>query len=101
MGLSYSSINVARSALSAFGIVINNVPVGKNATIIKFLKGVFHLRPPKPKYCKTWDVSKVLIHLQKLSPVKFISLKHLSLKLIMLIALSTANRVQTLHLLFY
>lgn len=96
---SYSSINLARSALSSFGIVINNMPVGQNATIIRFLKGVFNLRPPKPKYCKTWDVSKVLVFLRKLSPVKFISLKELTLKLVMLIALSSATRVQTLHLL--
>jgi hypothetical protein len=45
--------------------------VGENATIIRFLKGVYNFRPPKPKYAKTWDVSiKVLLFLQKLSPAK-------------------------------
>jgi hypothetical protein len=96
---SYSVINIARSALSAFGIVINNVSVGENATIIRLLKGVYNLRPPKPKSAKTWVVSKVLSFLQKLSPAKFISLKELTLKLAMLIALSSACRVQSLHLL--
>lgn len=97
--LSYSSINTARSALSAYGICIDGKPVGSNVTIIRFLKGVFNLRPTKPKYCKTWDVSKVLLYLQKLSPVKFISFKDLTLKLVMLIALTSACRVQSLHLL--
>ena len=96
---SYSVINIARSALSAFGIVINNVSVGENATIIRLLKSVYNLRPPKPKSAKTWVVSKVLSFLQKLSPAKFISLKELTLKLAMLIALSSACRVQSLHLL--
>jgi hypothetical protein len=34
-----------------------------------------------------------------LSPIKFISLKDLTLKLVMLIAIITASRVQSLHLL--
>jgi hypothetical protein len=49
------------------------VPVGENPTIIRFLKGVYNIRPPKPNYVKTWDVSKVLLFLQKLSPAKFIT----------------------------
>jgi hypothetical protein len=44
-GLTYSYINCARSALSAFGIMFNGVTVGCNATIIRFLKGVYNLRP--------------------------------------------------------
>ena len=37
-GLSYSAINSARSALSAYGINFNHVPVGSNAIIIRFMK---------------------------------------------------------------
>jgi hypothetical protein len=98
-GLSYSAINSARSALSAYGINFNHVPVGSNAIIIRFMKGVYNLRPSEPKYCKTWDVSNVLGYLRKLSPIKFISLKDLTLKLVMLIAIITASRVQSLYLL--
>jgi hypothetical protein len=53
------------------------------------MKGVYNLRPSKPKYCKTWDVSNVLGYLRKLSPIKFISLKDLTLKLVMLIAITS------------
>ena len=98
-GLSYSAINSARSALSAYGINFNHVPVESNAIIIRFMKGVYNLRPSEPKYCKTWDVSNVLGYLRKLSPIKFISLKDLTLKLVMLKAIITASRVQSLHLL--
>lgn len=96
-GLSYSAINSARSPLSAYGINCNHVPVGSNAIIIR-LKGVYNLRPSEPKYCKTWDVSNVLGYLRKLSPIKFISLKDLTLKLVMLIAIIIASRVQSLSL---
>ena len=74
-GFSYSPINTARSALSAYGICINGKITGFNVTVVRFLRGVFNLRPLKSRYCKTWDVSKVLTYLQKLSPVKYISLK--------------------------
>jgi hypothetical protein len=63
------------------------------------MKGVYNLRPSEPKYCKTWDVSNVLGYLRKLSPIKYISLKDLTLKLVTLIAIITASRVQSLHLL--
>jgi hypothetical protein len=49
---------------------------------------VYNLRPSEPKYCKTWDVSNVLGYLRKLSPIKFISLKDLTLKLVMLIVMN-------------
>jgi hypothetical protein len=44
-----------------------------NATIIRFMKGVYNLRPTEVRYCKTWDVSKVLVFLRKLTPVRFLS----------------------------
>lgn len=63
------------------------------------MKGIFNLRPSLPKYCETWDVSSVLAYLRKLSPVSKLSLKLLTLKLCMLIALTLASRVQSIYLL--
>lgn len=97
--MSYSALNSTRSALSAYGIVINGTLVGKNVTVIRFMKGVFNLRPPEPKNSRVWDVCHVLTYLKRLSPLKFISFKDLTLKLVMLIALTTASRSQSLHLL--
>ena len=97
-GLSYSSINTARSAISTF-ISIDNVPVGQVPLICRFMKGVFNERPCLPRYRTTWDVNLVLQYLKSLSPVKDISLKMLSKKLVMLFALLSAQRAQTLHLL--
>ncbi|KAH3868108.1 hypothetical protein DPMN_031247 [Dreissena polymorpha] len=97
-GVGYSALNTARGALSSF-LRLENVPAGSHPVVIRFMKGVFNLRPCKSKYTKTWDVQNVLTYLKSLSPVKHLSLKELTLKLVMLIALTNAARSQTVHLL--
>ena len=96
--LSYSSLNTARSALSTI-ITVDGMSIGNHPLVVRFLKGVFNLRPPVPRYKEVWDVSIVLRFLKTLSPVSSLSLKNLSLKLVMLLSLVTAQRGQTLHLL--
>ena len=60
------------------------------------MKGIFSLRPPKPRYFVTWDVNHVLQLLRSWSPAKSLSLKKLSFKLAMLGALITASRSSSL-----
>jgi site-specific recombinase XerD len=60
------------------------------------MKGVFLAKKPKPKYSTTWDVGKVLDYLKSLYPLEELDLKNLTLKTASLIALTTAQRVQTL-----
>ena len=67
--------------------------------MVRFMKGVYNLRPMRSRYCQTWSVDIVLNYLRKLSPVRKLTLKELSLKLVMLVALTNAARVQTIHLL--
>ena len=73
-----------------------NVWCGNIVLIPKFMKGVFHSNPPKPRYKFTWDVTKVLDFLKTLYPLKHLSLKMLTLKTVALIALCCAPRAQTL-----
>lgn len=96
--LSYSSLNTARSALSTI-ITVDGMSIGSHPLVVRFLKGVFNLRPPVPRYKEVWDVSIVLRFLKTLSPVASLSLKNPTLKLVMLLSLVTAQRGQTLHLL--
>lgn len=63
------------------------------------MKGVFQQKPPLPRYTEVWDVSIVLTHLQSFHPVDKLSLKQLTLKLIMLILLVTGQRGQTVKML--
>ena len=62
------------------------------------MKGIFASRPALPKTAYTWDLSKVITYLAKLSPPKSLDLLYLSCKLATLLALLTGQRGQSLHL---
>lgn len=100
-GKSYSTINSARSALSQYVQLSaeTGCDFGKHPLTSKFMKGVFKLRPPTAKYNSTWDVSVVLDKLRLVNNVSC-TLKDLSYKCVMLLALSTGQRVQSLGELF-
>ena len=98
-GVGYECVNTARGALSAVGIVLEGCRVGNHPLVNRFLRGVFNLRLPTPRYAETWDVAPVLQKLRTMDPLDCLSLKELTLKLVMLMALTQAARVQTLHLL--
>ena len=100
-GLSYSSINSARCALSAIldSPDSTHQTFGVHPDVKRFIKGIFQSRPPLPRYSKTWDVNLVLQYLGAMGSSQELSLKHLTLKLVMLVALTTAQRGQSLHLL--
>ena len=94
---SFSAINTAKSAISSFVICSENNNIADNTEITRFMKGIFNLRPPYPKYTVTWDVSQVLTFLKTLSPSDDLSLKHLTLKTVCLIALISGQRAQSIH----
>jgi hypothetical protein len=73
--------------------------VGTSPLVIRYLRGVYNLRPSVPRYYCTWDVDRVLLVLRQLSPVRSLNLKYLTLKLTMLVALTGAARTQSIHLL--
>lgn len=98
-GLSYSSINTARSALSSILTTDNCDNFGSHPLVIRFMKGIYELNKPKPKYNQIWDVSKVLDYLKTLAPVEKLSLKELTLKTVMLLLLVTGERGQFIYLL--
>lgn len=90
-GSSFSSLNSYRSALSQ----IFGPNFSEDFRITRFFKGLSCLRPPLPKYQKTWDPSVVLNYVGKMSNNAF-SLENLTYKTIILLALTTGQRVQTL-----
>ncbi len=96
-GIGYSGLNTARSALSSIIILPNNVSFGQHPAVCRFMKGVYEVRPALPKHQEIWDVSTVLEFLQTLHPVEGLTLKNLTLKLTMLLALTSAQRCQTLQ----
>ena len=95
-GAGYSAVDTARSALSPILMLPGNTTFGSHPHVSRLLKGVFELRSALPKYQSIWDIS-VVLNMLECWPIQNISLKHLSLKLTMLLALTTSQRVQTLH----
>ena len=95
-GLSYSAINTAKSMLSSVFEIIHKRDIGKEVLIRRFMKGIFHLRPVIPKTIFTWDVKVVLKFLSSLEDNK-LTLRMISVKLALLLVLTTGQRCQTIH----
>lgn len=95
-GKSYSVINTYKSSILQTLLILGNNWCNNPAFIGRFMKGIFLNKPPMPKYKFTWDVSIVIKCLEGWSPLDKLDLKHLTYKLVGLIALSIAPRAQTL-----
>lgn len=93
-GCSYSTLNSHRSAIAA--VVGNNI--GSDERVKRLLKGAFKLKGPKPKYSSTWDPQLVLNLVGSWFPNNTLSLENITKKLVSLLAICTAHRVQTLSL---
>ena len=94
-GRQYRTLSGYRSALSMTLSPINGVLVGQHPLVSRLLKGAYHSRPPQPRYRFTWDVEMVLRHLRAIDTS---SLKNLTSKTLMLLALASAGRVADLFL---
>ncbi|CAH2004916.1 unnamed protein product [Acanthoscelides obtectus] len=90
--LSYSSLNIYRSALN----LIIEQSLHDDRIIERFLKGVYNLRPPMPKYQSTWDPEPVLSYLKTLYPLDSLTIELLTKKLVMLLELASGEREHTL-----
>ena len=95
-GLSYSAINAARCTLSSVLHKFDGVPFGQHPIVIRVMKGIYNERPQLSRYGSTWDIDIVLEFLRELSPLKSLTIRELTAKLVMLLLLVTAQRVQTL-----
>lgn len=95
-GLSYSSINTARSALSTMLGNLDGVKLGEHFLVKRFLKGIYKLRPPTSKYNVTWDASLVLQLFEQWPNNSELTFAQLSRKLVALLALCSGQRVQAI-----
>ena len=98
--LSYSTINTARSALNCYLMDTNldnsTYTVSTHPCVNRYMKGVFNSRTPTPKYSDIWDVNIVLDFIKQWYPLSGLSLKFVTYKLVILLALTTGQRCQTL-----
>lgn len=95
-GMSYSAINTARSALSAYVQPFGIFTAGSHPEIRRHVKGINRKNPTPARIMITWDVNTVFIMLKKWAPLSSLSLTKLTFKCVMLLALVLAQRAQTL-----
>ena len=91
-GQAYRSINVYRSTISMTHPTIDSLRVGNHPMVCQLMKGIFNKRPPLPRYTQTWKVNQVTSYLEALSNNSELPLKQLSRKLVVLLALTSAER---------
>ena len=71
-------------------------PVGQHPLVCRLLQGMFNQRPPAPHYKTVWCVDTVVQYIGSTFASADLSLKNLSMKLVMLMALSNASRASDL-----
>ena len=68
--------------------------------VSRTIKGIFHETPPQPRYSETWDVATVTKYIESLGENDYLSLAEITLKTVMLLALSRSADLSQLHLKF-
>ena len=66
--------------------------MGQHPLITRLPKGVFNERPPQPRYSTFWDIGVVLRYLKQLGTNEALTLRSLTLKTTMLLALTRPSR---------
>lgn len=95
-GLSYSALNSARSALSTV-INVTDGTFGDQRDVSLFMKGVFNLKPPVPRYRATWDANDLLSILKPWAPIEELNLRSLTKKVCCLLLITTCQRLEFLY----
>ncbi|KAI2661254.1 enzymatic polyprotein [Labeo rohita] len=98
-GLSHSTLKVYVAAIAAYHAPLGGLSVGKDPLVTRFLRGALRLRPPVRPRVPSWDLSVVLEALCRppFEPVEEISDRFLTLKTVLLLALSSLKRIGDLQ----
>ena len=91
-GAKYGTLNYTKAAIGN----ILDYSIACIEIISMFFHAINRVCPPRPKYNRTWDVNTVLKHIADWYPLETLSLEKLTKKLVILLALVTAHRAQTL-----
>ena len=92
----YRSICNARSALNNIIYLPEFSDISQYPLIKKFIKGIFNLRPPQPRYEEIWNVSIVIQFIDEWGYNDYLSLKQLTIKTATILLLLSGERINTL-----
>ncbi|KAL0157249.1 hypothetical protein M9458_048495, partial [Cirrhinus mrigala] len=98
-GLTHSTLKVYVAAIAAYHAPLGGLSVGRNPLVTRFLRGALRLRPPVRPRVPPWDLSVVLEALCRppFEPVEEIPDRFLTVKTVLLLALSSLKRVGDLQ----
>ncbi|KAI2661618.1 Transposon Ty3-G Gag-Pol polyprotein [Labeo rohita] len=98
-GLSHSTLKVYVAAIAAYHAPLGGLSVGKDPLVSRFLRGALRLRPPVRSRVPSWDLSLVLEALcgPPFEPIEEISDRLLTIKTVLLIAITSLKRVGDLQ----
>ncbi|XP_070521812.1 uncharacterized protein [Cardiocondyla obscurior] len=94
--ISICSLNL-KQLRSAISLVSDNC-VGQSKNVSRLFKGIFMLRPSRLRYNRTWDIIVAFKKIEEWFFLENLPLETLTERLVLLLALGTAHRVQTLAL---
>ncbi len=96
---SSSTIKVYAAAITAFHAPIAGRSVARDSAVTQFLRGSRRMNPPPPRTVPPWDLPTVLRALKgpPFEPLQSLSLRVLSLKFALLLALASVKRVGDLQ----
>jgi len=78
--LEYRTIALYRSAISQAHDPVGSTQLGSLPIVAHFMKGMFKIKPPKPRYCSTLNVKTALSSLESLERLEELTLKQLCYK---------------------
>jgi len=97
--LEYRTIALYRSGISQAHDPVGSTQLGSLPIEARFMKGVVKIKPPKPRYCSTWNVKTALSFLESLEPLEELTPQQLCYKTVLLLALISAARAHELSVL--
>ena len=95
-GFACSYLNAARSSFSFFSL--DKLSLGQNVIICRLFRYFYLQRPLRQRYVTFWPVYSLLNHLKEWYPIENLSMKQLTLKCVSLLALTSSDRGQSIHL---
>ena len=95
-GQGYQSICNARSALNNIIYLPEFSDISQHPLIKRFIKDIFNLRPPQPRYAEIWYVSIVFRFIDEYGHNEHLTLKKLTIKTATILLLLSGERINTL-----
>ena len=98
LGRKSGYLNIVRSSISFF-TQHSSLKLGSDIVVGRLFRYFYKERPKFPRFIVTWDVGVMLKFLARWHPIASLSMQQLTLKCVSLLALTSSDRAQTLHLL--